>query len=272
MSFPTWDNNTCVKQVSPAQKAFYQDQGYLKFGRIFTADEMQTLGEHVDEMTANLPEGKRPEELDVPHFADPWLFRYLCDPRVLDVMEGLLGPDLVLWSSHFIAKPKGNGKAVPWHTDGSYWNKRLKPMKVATLWLAVDESVVENGCMRVIPGTHSDVQRLLDEYEDVDPRGNVFSSRIKNELVDEASSVDLELQVGECHFHDAWTIHGSNPNFSAKRRCGYTMRYMPASAFHDAPPESTHKIYLVRGEDRTEGRNRYSPVPDFEPLPGALKN
>ena len=61
----------------------------------------------------------------------------------------------------FIAKPKGDGKAVPWHTDGAYWRKRLVPMNVITLWLAVDDSTPENGCMRVIPGTHGmDLQEL----------------------------------------------------------------------------------------------------------------
>ena len=99
-----------VSRVTPEQVAFYREKGYLKFGRIFTPAEMDALREHVDAMIAALPEGKRPEEMDVPHFEDPWLFRYLTDPRVLDVIEGFIGPDIVLWSSHFIAKPQGDGQ------------------------------------------------------------------------------------------------------------------------------------------------------------------
>jgi hypothetical protein len=257
----TWET---VGHATPEQVEFYRKNGYVKFGRIFTREEMDALRDHVDEMIAALPEGKRPEELDVPHFNDPWLFRYLNHPRVLDVIEDFIGPDIVLWSSHFIAKPKGDGKAVPWHTDGSYWGDRLQPMKVITLWLAVDESTVENGCMRVIPGSHMEVARVADMYEPVDLKRNVFNSRIKQECMDESQAVDLELQVGECHFHDAWTIHGSNPNFSNKRRCGYTMRYMPADVVHQ-PKEwsSSHRIYLLRGEDRTGGRNVYSPIPEY---------
>lgn len=257
----TWET---VGRATPEQVEFYRKYGYVKFGRIFTREEMDALRAHVDEMIAALPEGKRPEELDVPHFHDPWLFRYLNHPRVLDVIEDFIGPDIVLWSSHFIAKPKGDGKAVPWHTDGSYWGERLQPMKVITLWLAVDESTVENGCMRVIPGSHTEVARVADMYEPVDLKRNVFNSRIKQECMDESQAVDLELQVGECHFHDAWTIHGSNPNFSSKRRCGYTMRYMPADVVHQ-PKEwsSSHRIYLLRGEDRTGGRNVYTPIPEY---------
>lgn len=260
----TWSDSDTVRRATPEQVDFFQQQGYLTFGRIFTQAEMQALREHVDAMIAALPEGKRPEEMDVPHFTDPWLFRFLADERVLDVIEGFLGPDIVLWSSHFIAKPKGDGKAVPWHTDGAYWHGRLDPMEVITLWLAVDESSLENGCMRVIPGSHKTFKAAIDAYVPVDGSTNVFGSRIPPELIEEDRAVDLELRVGECHFHDAWTIHGSNLNTSTKRRCGYTMRYMPAYAVMTRKGwNQNHKIYLLRGEDRTGGQNEYTPVPEF---------
>jgi chlorinating enzyme len=257
---------TTANRASAEQVAFYREQGYLKFGRIFTQRELDALRSHVDEMIAALPTGKRPEELDVPHFSDPWLFRYLTDRRVLDVIECFIGPDIVLWSSHFIAKPKGDGRAVPWHTDGAYWGTRLDPMEVITLWLAVDASTVANGCMRVIPGSHTQVKAAMDAYEGVEKSRNVFGFRLKPEFMDEGRAVDLELEEGECHFHDAWTVHGSNPNTSDTRRCGYTMRYMPAYAVNTVAkgePGDTHKIYLVRGQDRTGGRNVYEPVPQM---------
>ena len=258
----SWTDSATVRHATPEQTAFYAEQGYLKFGRIFTEREMDTLRQHVDEMIAALPEGKRPEEMDVPHFADPWLFRYLADDRVLDVIQDFIGPDIVLWSSHFIAKPRGDGRAVPWHTDGAYWNKRLDPMRVITLWLAVDESTIENGCMRVIPGSHRKFRAHIDAYQAVDRAQNVFSSRIPPEMIEEERAVNLDLAVGECHFHDAWTIHGSNPNHSEKRRCGYTMRYMPANAvMSNESRYRTHYIYLLRGRDRTGGKNDYAPVP-----------
>ena len=256
----TWST---TRHAAPEQVAFYREQGYLKFGRIFDREEIDALRQHVDDMIAALPPGKRPEEMDVPHFQDPWLFRYLTDPRVLDVIEDFIGPDITLWSSHFIAKPGGDGKMVPWHTDGAYWGQVLSPMKVITLWLAVDESGRENGCMRVIPGSHREMAGM-DQYEAVDRATNVFHARLRPELIDEAKVVDLELQPGECHFHDAWTVHGSNPNFSSKRRCGYTMRYMPADVvFQPGEWARSHRVYLVRGEDRTGGRTQYTPLPEF---------
>jgi chlorinating enzyme len=254
-----------IERLTPVQATFYRDQGYLQLGAIFTRQEMYELRIHVDAMIANLQSGQRPEGLDVPHFTDPWLFRYLAHPRVLDIMEGVIGPDIVLWSSHFIAKPKGDGRAVPWHTDGAYWGERLQPMEVATLWLAVDESTVENGCMRVIAGSHREAQAMMDAYEPVDRDTNVFDARLRAELVNEARAVNLELKPGECSLHDAWTIHGSTANTSDKRRCGYTMRYMPSYVVHSGRggglPDS-HHIYLLRGEDRSGGKNIYTPIPN----------
>ncbi|HLK57787.1 MAG TPA: phytanoyl-CoA dioxygenase family protein [Chthonomonadaceae bacterium] len=253
-----------LEHATPEQVRFYREQGYLKFGTIFTHAEMEALRARVDGMIAALPEGKRPEEMDVPHFNDPWLFRYLAHPRILDIIEDFIGPNIVLWSSHFIAKPQGDGRAVPWHTDGAYWTNRLVPMDVITLWLAVDESTVENGCMRVMPGSHKGIRASVDAYESVDKSTHVFHARIKPDMIDETQAVNLELKVGECHFHDAWTIHGSNPNHSTRRRTGYTMRYMPANAvFRNDGRNREHRIYLLRGEDQTGGQNEYTPLPEW---------
>ena len=70
------------------------------------------------------------------------------------MIEPFLGPDIALWSSHFICKPPGHGRAAPWHEDSNYWRGMLEPQEVITVWLAIDESSRENGCMRVIPGSH----------------------------------------------------------------------------------------------------------------------
>ena len=259
-----------MTRATPEQVNFYRTQGYLKFGRIFSEDEIRTLRAHVDEMISMLPADKRPEEMDTPHFQDPWLFRYLAHPRVLDVIEDFIGPDIVLWSSHFISKPGGHGRAVPWHTDGAFWQDSLEPMDVITLWLAVDPSRTENGCMRVVPGSHRDPRVTLAAYQAADQADNVFTNALPEGQVDTSRMLDLELWPGECHFHDAWTVHGSSPNTSPERRTGYTMRYMPASVVHHAQGWSRdHKIYLLRGEDRTGGRNHYTPVPAYPPMPAA---
>ena len=174
--------------------------------------------------------------------------------EVLDFVEGFIGPDIALWSSHFICKPPGDGKRVPWHEDSAYWKPRLSEHEVLTVWLAIDDSTAENGCMRVVSGTHT---HGFSDYQPVaDPDKHVFGLEIVDEQVDQSKVVDLELKAGQCHIHHSKMIHGSNPNTSNKRRCGYTMRYMPTrvKVISDEYP-ARHAIYLARGRDL--GGNQY---------------
>ncbi len=145
--------------------------------------------------------------MDVPHFTDPKLFEWLFADEVLDLVEPILGPDIALWSSHFLCKPPGNGKRVPWHEDSFYWRGRLDPMEVCTVWLAIDPSIKINGCMNVIPRTlHG-----YSEYENVaEPAKNVFATEIKKTQMDPSRAVALELQPNHASLHDART-HARQP-------------------------------------------------------------
>ena len=80
---------------------------------------------------------------------------------LLDMVEQLIGPDIALWNSSFFAKPAGNGKATPWHQDGEYWP--IRPLATCTAWVAVDDATRENGCLRIIKGSHKDSQLLQHE-------------------------------------------------------------------------------------------------------------
>lgn len=234
-------------------KKFHED-GYLIYHHpVFPEDKFVRLKAFFENLLDNLPPGKRPEAMDVPHFAHPELFEWLLADEVLDLVEPFLGPNIALWSSHFICKPKGDGLAVPWHEDSAYWNSLLDRQEVVTVWLAIDDSTVENGCMRIIPKTH---HHGFSDYEPVDRERHVFGSRVKPEQMDESTAVDCEIKAGEAHLHHAKLIHGSNANTSDKRRCGYTMRYMPTNIKHIVENRRwPHQIYLARGRDL--GGNAY---------------
>jgi len=248
--------------VSDADVQFWEDEGYFVYQHpLFPQAKFEELAAYFEQMLADLPPGARPEAMDVPHFAHPKLFDWLLADEVLDFVERFVGPDIALWSSHFICKPAGDGKAVPWHEDSAYWSGRLDEQNVLTVWLAVDASTTENGCMRVVPRTH---HYGFSEYEPVDRETNVFGTRIKPDQFDEGSAVDLELRRGECHIHHAKLIHASNANTSAKRRCGYTMRYMPTSVKLFPRDNFPHAIYLARGRD-IAGNQYGEPFQVFEP-------
>jgi hypothetical protein len=163
-------------RLTAEEIAAYEREGYLILDRpIFPDPTFAALRDHFEATLAELPADARPEAMDVPHFTDPALFRWLFADEVLDLVEQLIGPDIALWSSHFICKPKGDGRRVPWHEDSAYWKGQLEPMEVVTLWLAIDPSTRENGCMYVVPRTHDNG---FSNYEPVDVSKNVFASEI----------------------------------------------------------------------------------------------
>jgi ectoine hydroxylase-related dioxygenase (phytanoyl-CoA dioxygenase family) len=230
----------------------YQTQGYMIYGRILTADELEEARARVDQVIRERPAGQRPESIEGPHTDDSYFLRLAAHPRFLDVIEQFLGPNIVLFGSTIIAKPAGDGRPVPWHQDTPYWP--LTPMRAITLWLAVDDSTRENGCMRVIPGSHL---RGRAEHRRVDTQTYVLGLQAQG--VDEDSTVDLELSAGECSLHDPATLHGSEPNTSTRRRCGYVLHYTAAEARLDRSRGEVwadHPLYLLRGSDRL-GHNRY---------------
>ncbi|MEI7987173.1 MAG: phytanoyl-CoA dioxygenase family protein [Armatimonadota bacterium] len=192
--------------------------------------------------------------LDVIHFRDARLLEFLLSDAVLDLIEPLIGPNIGLWSSHFICKEPRVGKATPWHEDSSYWKGRTSTMEgIVTLWLAIDPAFPENGSIAVVPGTHSGG---FSEYERVDGKENIFETQIIG--VDESKAVYFTLEPNQCSLHEARIIHGAKPNTSEFRRCGYTMRYFPLTTKVFPEKNVGHKIWLARGTDQAGNQFEYA--------------
>ncbi len=245
--------------LSPRQVSSYQEQGFLlPKQQLFANDRFQALQNRFETLLAEWQDtyGQAAEEMDKPHWYFPELFEYLCDESVLDMIEQLIGPDIVLFTSHFICKPAGIGRRVPWHEDSGYWQNILTPMgDPVTIWLALDPSTTENGCLRIIPGSHKNAD--LDYTPVPDPKDSVFPTEIAPNQFDESSAVNLELAPGEFSLHHAGIIHGSHANKSQQRRCGFTMRYFSShSKFNHEMLDEHFQIYLVRGKDHAS--NTYS--------------
>ena len=239
---------TKAPRLSPPQVDQYRREGFLIVDQpVFGVAKFERLRLHFEGLLQRWladPRMRSPEHMDVPHFMHPSLFEWLFDDEVLDLVEPIIGPDIALFSSHFICKPAGTGKRVPWHEDSAYWKGRLDPMQVVTVWLAIDPSTPANGCMRVIPGTHGNG---FSDYDAVDGPA-VFGTEIRKGVFDEGKAVDCVLQPNHCSLHDGKLIHGSAANTGSMRRCGYTMRFMPTSVKLLA--QDHFQIYLARGRDK----------------------
>ena len=246
---------TAERTESSARDTFERD-GFVLFRNVLDQDLIQEASDHVDWLLAKHPE-LRGEQLHhnlMEH--DAFWVRLISDPRLLDIAEQFIGPNIALFASHYISKPPFTGQQVLWHQDGGYWP--LEPMEVVTLWLAVDRADQENGCMRVIPGTHK--LQLID-MQDASDKGAVLDRETPAEYVEEDKAVDIVLDPGEVEVHHPNIIHGSHANTSPRRRCGLTIRYIPATTkvLSDTPWPS---LFHLRGE-KVPGVNDYRPRPKY---------
>jgi hypothetical protein len=252
-TFQTANSRLTQEQI----KRYHQD-GYLIFDQpVLPQEKFDGLKNYFEKILDDLPATERPEAMDVPHFMCPELLTWAFDRDILDLVEPIVGPDIALFSTHFICKPKGNGKRVSWHEDSAYWKKVINPMEVCTVWLAIDPSTRTNGCMMVIPRSHREGKAGFSDYESVDAGKSVFGTEIVKQQRDESRRVYIELQPNHCSLHDARIQHGSEANASQIRRCGWTLRFCSTSLkFNEEEFAGAHQVYLARGQDR--GGNRYA--------------
>lgn len=230
----------------------YDRDGYVVLRGVLDAVTMAGVARHVDGLLARHPD-RRGEDLGHDLIAaDRFWVDLVADPRLLDVAELFVGPDLALFASHYICKPARSGRPVLWHQDAAYWP--LEPMEVVTVWLAVDPSTSENGCLRVVPGSHRRGVHGRRQRPDTE---SVFGDESDTE-VDERTVVDLELEPGDVEVHHPGLLHSSRANRSPNRRCGLTIRYIPTSTriVTDDPPYAS--AFHLRGR---AGVNEYQPWP-----------
>lgn len=196
---------------------------------------------------------------------DTAFLNYARIPAILDMVEQVLGPNFALWNSSFFAKPAFKGRKTPWHQDGEYWP--IRPIATCTVWIAVDASTRENGCLRVVRGSHK-AKRLFKHARN-DDKNLTLNQELQPEEFDESKADDLVLEVGQVSLHDVFLVHGSEANTSSNSRRGMTLRYMPTDSVFDRELARSHKetkktaighadrtLYLMRGRDLS-GRNDF---------------
>lgn len=258
--------------LSSEEATKYRNDGYVVPRFRLPEDDVVQLRATLDSVIQANP-GVRPEKLVSAHIegrnADgvqgSRVFLELAQRQdIVDLVSDVIGEDIILWGCHIFCKPGGTGFETPWHQDGHYWP--IRPLATCTVWIALDPSTKENGCLRVIPGSHRN-RALFDHIRD-DRREIALSDTTAGDAFDEATAVDLELEPGEMSLHDVFIIHGAAANTSQQRRAGVAIRYMPATSVFErnlnpldgksgVPVNFAQRpLWLLRGEDRT-GRNDF---------------
>ena len=141
-------------QLSAEQKRFFEDNGYLiNLPPIYTRAEMEQLNADLPELLNLLEPGETTKDIREWHETSRWLYDICMNPKVHDLVEGILGPNFYLWASNFFIKEPHTEEAVGWHQDAYYWP--MAPFNTVTVWLAFTDVDEENGAMRVVPGSHN---------------------------------------------------------------------------------------------------------------------
>jgi hypothetical protein len=254
----------------------YRELGYLVPSLQLAAPLVDRLRLALDRLLHDNP-GVRPEKLISAHLArsggrandegvrgQAEFLALARHEQILDAVEQLIGPDIILWGCHVFCKPAGDGHETPWHQDGHYWP--IRPLATCTVWVALDASTTENGCLRVIPRSH--LARTSHPHLHEDRLDLVLQQRLPESAFDAGTAVDLPLQPGQMSMHDVYMIHGAAANHSARRRAGVALRYMPGTSVfeRDLDPVAgrsgvttafaTRPLWLLRGRDRS-GRNDF---------------
>ena len=254
--------------LTPQELAHYRERGYVIPNYRLPQPLLERLRTVLESVLARYTDVAQ-EDLANPHMIPPVqgpgvnpFMEAARHPQLLDMLEQIVGPDLILWITRILCKPAVKGREVPWHQDGEYW--LMRPLATCSAWIAIDPVSTANGCMRFIPGSH--LRQELYRHHQADRDNLVLNMELDQDQFDERDAVNIELEPGQISLHDVRLIHGSLANDSGQRRAALIMRYMPATSYYDrtlgrrrdnSPFNIVDQpLWLMRGVDRT-GRNDF---------------
>jgi hypothetical protein len=182
-------------------------------------------------------------------------------PQILDLIEQLIGPDIILTSTVMLYKEPSRAPFTPFHQDVP--NFPITPPEVALVWIAIFDSVVENGALRCIPGSHASKHSFATKKDPVEGAYTGENVTLEDGEFDVTSARDVILRAGQMAVFDGYLVHGAHANLGTSIRAGLALRYMPSTSHYDrelaarglitkryAPDAATRPIFLVRGIDK----------------------
>jgi len=230
------------KSLSTDQVDAYRRDGYVFPVRVMPEPQAKSLREALqahEQRTGAPLQGKWRLKT---HLLFTWADSIVHHPAILDAVEDLIGPDILCWTTNFFIKEAKSPGFVSWHQDAAYWG--LEPNEVVTAWVALSDSNLESGCMKVVAGTHLETFEHVETYhaDNMLTRGQEVAVE-----VDESKAVSMLLRPGEMSLHHISLVHGSAPNASNDRRIGLAIRYLPT---HVRQTKLRDSAMLCRGVDR----------------------
>lgn len=238
-------NNNDPKSLTLEQIEQYNRNGFLAPLNVYDRRQITEIREYFDELLDRVSkQGGNSYSISSAHLKYGPVYDILTNSTLVDYVSDLLGENVVAWGAHFFCKMPGDGKAVAWHQDASYWP--LSPSKALTVWLAVDDSDEENACVKFVSGSHYFGHLTYRPSKPEDH--NVLNQTIDSP--EQYGRIVLDcLEAGQASIHSDLLLHGSEANNSTRRRCGLTLRYCSAEV--KAALGWNEKGVIVRGVDQS---------------------
>ena len=225
--------------LSEKQLEQYDRDGFLFPIEVFSADEVAPFRNAFESIVNDCRESSL-KRFDSLHLFFDWAHRLVTHAALLDVVEDVLGSDILIYGTLVFYKPPQDSSYASWHQDSVYSGLHLTPSTSA--WIALTPSHQGNGCMRVLPGSHKlgslDHDNVRDDPNLLNRRGE----RVKM-AVDESQAVDLVLRPGQLSLHQSTIVHGSNPNTSDEPRIGFIVRFVTSQMTNP-----NRRLLRVRGD------------------------
>jgi non-heme Fe2+,alpha-ketoglutarate-dependent halogenase len=210
-----------TRLLTEDQRGRYFRDGILFPVPVLAPEEARRYRVACEELESLLGGKPRTVEVRQMHLHFAWAHELATHPRLLDAVEDLLGPDLLVWATELFAKhPHDAAVSIGWHRDRPYMGFSGDTL---TAWIALSDSTAANGCLRAVPGpARRDVRS---------PEG----------------AVDVVLRAGEMSLHDPDIWHGSAPNISDTKRVGFAVRFVTPRT---RPRAGRPPVVLARGSQR----------------------
>ena len=223
--------------LTEQQLADYEELGFLHSVPILSEDEVVHYRAEVERTCQAL--GGRVARLDGAHLFFRWAWELSTHPRLLNCLEQLVGPNILLKSTRVFYKYGRSASYVGWHQDGI--TETLEDGRAPAVWLGLTAATVENGCLRVVPRSHrfglhqhysnpdlkplpgADTSAQVESWSQA--HGEELSGRITSVPTDFDAPFDLVMRPGNMSIHHPVILHGSNPNLSTESRIGLSASY-----------------------------------------------
>ena len=231
------------KRLSQEQVAQYERDGYTFPIDVLTTDQVARYRAKLEEVENAQGAPLHGPQKSKFYLLFDWAHEMITHPNVLDAVEDVIGPNIMLYYGTAWLKEPGGPGFVSWHQDATYFG--IEPAEQVTAWLALSPSTPESGCVGVLPGTHKD--GLFSHHLDPVDANLLTSGQTVDVAIDRSQVVDMVLAPGQMSLHHTHVLHGSNPNVSTDRRLGFCLMFIPTRLRQLGETRST--ALLVRGVD-----------------------